>query len=81
MAAYFIEAGLLLTIAPWTGLWDRNYFAAHWPWLRVWMGIGLVRGAVSATGVVTAIGGMSDLYTLFARPTARFEPPPGPSAP
>ena len=69
---------MLLTIAPWTALWDRNYFAALWPWLRAWMAIGVVRGAVSAAGVVTAVGGLSDLYTLFARPAVRLEPPAGP---
>ena len=27
VAAYLVEAGLVLTVAPWTAFWDRNYFA------------------------------------------------------
>ena len=37
VAAYLIEAGVLLVLAPWSGLWDRNYFADALPWLGVWM--------------------------------------------
>ena len=28
-AAYFLEAGLILVVAPWSGFWDRNLFLVH----------------------------------------------------
>ena len=65
IAAYLIEAGVLLVLAPWSGLWDRNYFADALPWLGVWMQSDYVRGAVSGIGVVTALGGLRDLVSAF----------------
>ncbi len=78
VAAYLIEAGILLVLAPWSGLWDRNYFAVALPWLGVWMASAYVRGAVSGIGLVTALGGLRDLVSAFmmrhpsdsARPTS-----------
>ena len=74
VAAYLIEAGLILTVAPWMMLWDRNYFAAMLPWLRTLMAGDLLRGVVSLIGIVTVIGGLADLRSalslLFSRPVA-----------
>ena len=58
VAAYLIEAGVLLVLAPWSGLWERNYFAAALPWLGLWM-------AVTGMGLVTARGGLRDLVSAF----------------
>lgn len=52
-------------MAPWTPLWERNYFAALWPWLEVAMGNNFVRGAVSGVGVITAWAGVKDLSGAF----------------
>ena len=61
VAVYFIEAGLLLIWAPWTTWWQRNFFAELLPSLRPVMASGAVRGIFVATGVVTAIAGVSEL--------------------
>jgi hypothetical protein len=65
VAAYFVEVGILLAVAPWTPLWDRNYFAAAWPQVRLWMSLDLIRAAVSAAGLLTMLAGVSDVYLLF----------------
>jgi len=65
IAAYLIEAGVLLVLAPWSGLWERNYFAITLPWLGVWMASAYVRGAVTGVGLVTALGGLRDLVSAF----------------
>lgn len=65
IAAYLIEAGVLLVLAPWSGLWERNYFAAAWPQVGFWMASPYVRGAVTGIGLVTALGGLRDLVSAF----------------
>lgn len=65
VAAYLIEAGVLLVLAPWSGLWERNYFAYVLPWLGPWMASAYVRGAVTGIGLVTALGGLRDLVSAF----------------
>lgn len=63
-----MEAGLVLTIAPWTLFWERNYFAQVWPWLSVVMDSAYTRGAVTGVGVVTAVIGVRELSrTILAR--------------
>lgn len=52
-------------MAPWTPLWDRNYFAALWPWLDSAMRNDYVRGAVTGVGLVTAWVGVRDLSQAF----------------
>lgn len=56
-----LEAGLLLVLAPWTQLWERNYFGDLWPWLDVIMENMYARGAVSGVGLITAWVGLRDL--------------------
>ena len=65
VAAYLIEAGILLVLAPWSALWERNYFAVAWPAVGAWMASAYVRGAVSGVGLVTALGGLRDLVSAF----------------
>ena len=65
IAAYLIEAGVLLVLAPWSALWQRNYFAAHFPLLGHWMLSPYVKGAVTGIGLVTALGGLRDLVSAF----------------
>lgn len=52
-------------MAPWTPLWERNYFAELWPWLEAAMRDHFARGAVSGVGLVTAWVGVKDLSRLF----------------
>lgn len=79
VATYFVEAGLLLVIGPWTSWWDRNYFLETWPWLRWSLGGGSARVVVTLIGVLTAFAGLADLRLLFGRAFARQpRPPSGP---
>ena len=75
VAAYFIEAGILLIFAPWTALWDRNFFAETQPWLHAVMANSFVRGGVTGVGVITVVAGLRDLTAaILRRPAASAEP-------
>ena len=67
VATYFIEAGLLLTIAPWTVLWRRNFFAGLFPWVQGLMAMTAFQGLVIAAGVATAAAGIVEIRGLFGR--------------
>lgn len=58
--------GLLLIVLPWSGFWDRNYFAATWPGLRAIVTNNFVRGAVTGLGFVNLFAGFADLALVFA---------------
>jgi hypothetical protein len=64
--AYFIEVGLLLILVPWSGMWERNYFAGSLPLLESLIRNHFVRGAVSGLGVVSLLAGLADLAVLLA---------------
>jgi hypothetical protein len=67
--AFFLEVGLLLVVLPWSGFWDRNYFAMTWPALRELLTNNFVRGAVTGLGLVNLYAGFADLAVVFgARP-------------
>ena len=66
VAAYLVDAGLLLVVAPWTLLWERNVFAALYPWLGVWMANVAVRCAVTGIGLLTGAVGVGDIVGVFA---------------
>jgi len=58
----------VLTIAPWTHLWDANYFAHLWPWLGGLMASPYVRGGVTGVGLITLAAGLRDLAgAIFGR--------------
>jgi len=65
VAAYLVEAGLLLSCAPWMQLWHRNAFAASMPWLAGLMANAFVRGGVTGIGLVTLGAGIRDLAEMF----------------
>jgi hypothetical protein len=65
---------LLLMLAPWTALWDRNVFAQWLPWLADWMASGFVRGGVAGVGVVTTAAGLRDLAGSFVGRSAAGAP-------
>lgn len=60
-AAYFLEAGLILIVAPWSALWDRNFFTGSFPVLQEVLASPFARGAVSGIGAITAIAGLAEL--------------------
>lgn len=60
-------------MAPWTRLWERNYFGDLWPWLDLVMENLYVRGAVTGVGLITAWVGVRELAAALA---ARWSSPP-----
>jgi hypothetical protein len=69
--AFFLEVGLLLVVLPWSGFWERNYFAMAWPPLRELLTNNFIRGAVTGLGLVNLYAGFADLAKVFAaRPSA-----------
>jgi len=74
-AAYFLEAGLVLIVAPWrTAFWDRNFFIERLPLLESLLGNVFVRGAVSGIGGLTALAGLAELAGIFVARRSREEP-------
>jgi hypothetical protein len=66
--AYFLEVGLLLVLVPWSGFWDRNYFAVASPALSEVLRNNYVRGGVSGLGIVNLLIGFEELASaLWAR--------------
>ena len=67
----------MLTIAPWTLFWERNYFAYTVAWLGTWMANPYVRGAVTGVGLVTTLAGLRELSgVILARSRAVDDAPP-----
>jgi hypothetical protein len=65
-AAYFLEAGLVLIVAPWkAGFWEQNFFIQYLPALESILQNVYVRGAVSGVGAVTALAGLAELGGIF----------------
>jgi hypothetical protein len=64
-AADFLEAGLVLLVAPWSSFWDRNLFFETLPTLRHVLSSPFARGAVSGVGAVTVIAGLVELAGLM----------------
>ena len=75
LAAYFLEAGFLLIVAPWkTAFWDRNFFVEQLPLFESLFSNVFVRGAVSGVGGLTALAGLAELAGIFAARERREEP-------
>ena len=73
-AAYFLEAGLILVVAPWSGFWDRNLFLGVIPSLEEVLASPFTRGAVSGVGAITVLAGLAELSGVLAmRQRARSE--------
>lgn len=79
---YLIEAGLLLTVAPWAEFWDRHSLLRWWPALRPLIANAYVRGAVSGIGIVTLVAGLAELgqWLFSRRATVAPAPAPAPAA-
>ena len=75
VAAYLIEAGLVLIVTPWTGFWTRNYFGQAWPWLGHVMFNPYVCGGITGLGIVTIVAGFRDLVSTFSARRAAVEHP------
>jgi hypothetical protein len=68
--AFFVEVGLLLIVLPWSGFWERNYFAQAWPAFGALVTNNFARGAISGLGLVNLVAGFSELVPVFAAPAA-----------
>ena len=64
--AFFIEVGLLLIVLPWSGFWERNYFAQAWPAFGAFVTNNFARGAISGLGLVNLLAGFAEFLPVFA---------------
>lgn len=80
-AAYFLEAGLILIIAPWSTFWDRNFFAGAIPLVDTIFGNSYARGAVSGVGLITLLAGLIELAAAFGARREASASPPGQTLP
>jgi len=66
LIVYFVEAGLLLTVVPWSPFWERNAFLRGLTWITEAAQSGYARGAISGVGVLLVLAGLVELATLLA---------------
>jgi hypothetical protein len=62
---FFLEIGFVLTLAPWSAFWDRNYFAETVPLVQRIVTNNFVRGAVTGLGVINVCAAIADLVGMF----------------
>lgn len=77
--AYLVEAGLVLLIVPWSGLWERNAFiqmAASWA-VDIARS-GWARGAVSGIGLMLVGAGLAEAVSIRTSSSAAPSPAPRP---
>jgi hypothetical protein len=55
-----------LIVLPWSGFWERNYFAQTWPSLLTLMTNNFVRGGVTGLGIVNLVAGFAELAPLIS---------------
>jgi ribosomal protein S18 acetylase RimI-like enzyme len=77
-AAYFLEAGLILVIAPWTNFWNVNVFIERYPSVQEILASPFIRGAVSGVGGITTLAGVAELATAIV--ARHRHSPPAPNA-
>jgi len=65
LVIFFLEVGLVLTLAPWSAYWDRNYFAETLPVVHALITNDFIRGAVSGLGLVNIFAAAADLFGMF----------------
>jgi hypothetical protein len=78
-AAYFLEAGFILAVAPWSAFWEHNRFAQARPALEAVLNSPYARGAVTGVGVITALAGLVELGSLILSKSRRHAGPDPPS--
>jgi hypothetical protein len=65
--------------APWTIWWRQNFFATASPWVDALMTTTFFHAWVMATGVMTTVAGVLDVYALVTRRRGPFLKPGPPS--
>ena len=63
--AVFLEVGLLLVVLPWSGFWDRNYFAEFSAIVGTVLKSNYTRGAVTGLGLLNVWSALGELADLF----------------
>lgn len=72
-AAYFLEAGFILAVAPWSQVWEHNRFTDARPRLEAFVQSPYARGGVTGVGVITALAGLLELGSIFAARARRAD--------
>lgn len=52
-------------VLPWSGFWERNYFAQTWPELVPFITNTFVRGGITGLGLLNLVAGFSVLAPVF----------------
>jgi hypothetical protein len=65
LVVFFLEVGLVLTLAPWSAYWDRNYFGETLPIVHELITNNFVRGAVTGLGLVNICAAVADLVGML----------------
>jgi len=66
LIVFYVEAGLVLAVVPWSAYWERNYFADILPVLHAIITNDFFRGAVSGLGLVNLAVAIAELRSLLA---------------
>jgi hypothetical protein len=61
-----VLVGLVLVVAPWTGLWDANYLLQPHPAVRALILSAFTRGAVSGLGLVNILLALHEAHEHLA---------------
>ena len=85
LIVYFLEAGLVLLVAPWSTFWERNWLTEVSPLVGGFARLAVVRGAVSGVGAVNLWIGLWGLAasvlamrrSVGASDSRAHEPTPG----
>jgi hypothetical protein len=58
--------GVILSIVPWTALWDANYLLQPYPALRLFVLSPFARGTVTGLGLVNIAMALHEVYLHLA---------------
>jgi hypothetical protein len=65
-AVYFLEAGFILVVAPWSTFWEHNRFVEARPTIEEVVRSPYARGGVTGVGLITALAGVAELGSVVA---------------
>ena len=71
LIVYFLETGLVLLVAPWSTVWERNLFVEMLPSLGSVVRLHGVRGTVSGVGLVSLAVGLWELASVVGASVRR----------
>ena len=63
-ALYCVEAGLFLTVVPWTRIWTLNALLHSHVAIGLWADNPFIRGFVSGVGVVHILIGVKEIVVI-----------------